>query len=573
MTINMKPIYLMIIMIYISMTLHGQITIGYGTTSGHYPFNLWKGYARSASIYTSTELGSSKLITALGWNAESGEIESCPVKIYLKLVSDGTFYPITWGALIDGATLVYDASASFPSPGWTTIDIADFVYLNTGDQNLLVLCEANYGGNGASNGPVFFDTYDYSMNQHEFWEQNETPPTGSGTPNGNRPNIQVSFVALSNPVQPSGFFAQAASTTQINLTWKRNIASNNVMVAYNTVNTFGTPSGNYSAGNPITGGGTVLYNGSAEACSHTGLNPSTTYYYKAYSVLPSIPTYSSGTGWSAATLCAAITGFPLVADFESATYPPVCWSIAQKPWVRDGSVSAFGIGSGSAYADFYNIPSGNSFDLISPTLDLSALSGPSVSFDHAYATYATEVDRLELWASSDDGNSFSLLKTWLGGPTGPLNTGGATGMPYIPASNEWASKSFPIPAGTNKILFRGVSELGNNLYLDNIYISDPATVWNGSVSVQWGNALNWTPGVVPLGTQNVVIPSGKPFSPVVSTTGNACKGLSILTGANLTISVGAGLTIMGNVTIQNTATMTNNGSLTIKGNLTNQNSK
>ncbi|MDP1622173.1 MAG: hypothetical protein Q8M08_07520 [Bacteroidales bacterium] len=554
----------------LNLVAQSTVTIGYGADSQPYPYNLNYGYTRSASIYTAAEIGGSCIITSLGWNVVDAAIEICPVKIYLKNTSGGTLFSTTWSSLISGATLVFDLSAGFSTTGWKTIDIADFVYLSAGGGNLLVLCEVNYGGNGAPSYPFF--AFSYHPNQHEKWYQHETPPTDPGVPDANRPNIQITYLPLSTPNPPSGFIANAMSTSQINLTWVKNSANNNVMVAFNTVDVFGTPSGSYVAGNAISGGGVVLYNGSASGYNQTaGLNPATTYYYKAWSVLPPTPSYSTGSNASATTLCGTLTGFPYTIGFESPVFPPVCWSLAQKPWQHNGSVSAFGTGTGATFCDFFTINAGNSFDLISPTLNISALASPTISFDHAYASYSGEVDLLELWTSSNDGVSFSLLQTWLGGMNGPLNTGGGVTVSFIPTSGQWASKSYGIPAGTNKILLRGVSGYGNNLYLDNITIGNMVLVWNGSASGQWHNTQNWTPNVVPTGIQDVTIPVGTPNSPVVSTSGHACMNMNIQSDANLTVLVGNTLTINGNVTIHSGATLTNNGSISLKGNLVNLN--
>lgn len=85
---------------------------------------------------------------------------------------------------------------------------------------------------------------------------------------------------------PQSFSATAASASAINLTGTGNTNGDNIIVAFNTSNTFGTPTGALVAGNTISGGGTVLYNGSSTGFtfSHTGLNSSTTYFYKAWSV-------------------------------------------------------------------------------------------------------------------------------------------------------------------------------------------------------------------------------------------------------------------------------------------------
>jgi hypothetical protein len=75
------------------------------------------------------------------------------------------------------------------------------------------------------------------------------------------------------------------------------------MLAWSPDSTFGTPvNGNfYAVGELIPGGGTILFNGSASNYSHTGLNPFTTYYYKAFSY-NSVLKYSNGITSTATTL-------------------------------------------------------------------------------------------------------------------------------------------------------------------------------------------------------------------------------------------------------------------------------
>jgi endonuclease I/predicted RNA-binding protein with TRAM domain len=82
---------------------------------------------------------------------------------------------------------------------------------------------------------------------------------------------------------PENFTATAVSSSQIDLSWSLNANNDSVVLAYNTTNTFGTPSGNYSSGDPISDGGTVLYVGTNTNFNHTGLS-SQTYYYKIWSV-------------------------------------------------------------------------------------------------------------------------------------------------------------------------------------------------------------------------------------------------------------------------------------------------
>ena len=106
-------------------------------------------------------------------------------------------------------------------------------------------------------------------------------------------DYSVTDYSGTGPDNPTSFTATTASTTQIDLSWVQNGNSNNVMVAWTSDGTFGTPSGSYTPGDPITGGGTVVYNGSSTSYNHTSLTSGTQYYYKAWSV-DGTNTYSSG---------------------------------------------------------------------------------------------------------------------------------------------------------------------------------------------------------------------------------------------------------------------------------------
>jgi len=548
-----------------------------GTThygSREFPFGMYYGFERSATLITKTELGGFCFITSLGWEVQAGNQESCPVKIYLKLSPLNSLSATTWDLMKEGATLVYDATTSFPASGWQTIDIADFIYWSTvSATNLLVLCETNYGEVPPSNYPWFWYSLTGSIKKHEFWRSSGLPPTGNGTTDLWRPNIQIAYLPISAHNPPSGFIAAAVSSSQVDLDWIRNSVPDDVMIAFNTTNTFGEPAGDYIPGGSITGGGTVIYIGSGTSFSQTtGLSPATSYYYKAWSVYSSPPSYSTtGTVSSATTLCDLTFSFPDMTDFETALFPPICWSLASKPWTRSTSASGYGIGTASAKADFFSIAVGN-FDLVSPALDLNSLTGPAVKFDHSYATNLDEVDKLELWYSTDNGETYNLLYTWLGGISGELNTGGAVSSNFIPTSNQWATKSRGLPAETNKIKLRGVSAYGNNLYLDNITVYDTvATVtyvaWNGSSSSDWNNPLNWTPNVIPNEFQTVTIPQGMPHNPTVNAAGLACKQLTINTGATVTVSSNSEFTVNGNMTIQSGALLNNMGFVNVKGDL------
>lgn len=110
--------------------------------------------------------------------------------------------------------------------------------------------------------------------------------------------------------------------------------------------------------------------------------------------------------------------------------------------------------------------------MISPEFELSSIPNPELSFDYAYATYQTAVDSLKIYYSSDNGLSWVSLLNMAGGVSGPLNTGGVLNTPFVPNASQWATRKISLPNDANKLRFSAVSAYGNNLYLDNISVSD-----------------------------------------------------------------------------------------------------
>ncbi|MFZ4545990.1 MAG: choice-of-anchor Q domain-containing protein [Bacteroidales bacterium] len=133
------------------------------------------------------------------------------------------------------------------------------------------------------------------------------------------------MTSASGVADPTSFAATANGSAQIDLSWAKNGSSNNVMVACNSTNTFGTPTGPYTAGNSITDGGTVIYNGNGTTYNHTGLTPNTPYYYKAWSV-DATPAYSAGVTANATTAAAAVIRY--VTPTGAGSYDGTSWANA-----------------------------------------------------------------------------------------------------------------------------------------------------------------------------------------------------------------------------------------------------
>ncbi|MCX6269404.1 MAG: T9SS type A sorting domain-containing protein, partial [Bacteroidetes bacterium] len=282
-------------------------------------------------------------------------------------------------------------------------------------------------------------------------------------------NIIVPFVA-----NPTAFTATAVSSTEVDLSWALNGDGDDVLVAWNTSNTFGIPSGSsYLPGSAILGGGTVLQFNAATSYNHTGRDPNTRYYYKAWSYNGSI--YSGGATSDDITFCAE-TPAPWTQDFELATFAPTCWglNVGSGIWARSTACSGYGTGTGCAIADFFNITGSTPFALFTLPFNKGTLLAPALKFDYAYATYSGQVDEMDVYYSTDGGANFNLLLAMPGGTSGILNTGGtqntSTTVAWVPTSAQWATQTLILPVGTNMIAFNATSAYGNSLYLDNVRI-------------------------------------------------------------------------------------------------------
>jgi len=86
-------------------------------------------------------------------------------------------------------------------------------------------------------------------------------------------------------------------------------------------------------------------------------------------------------------------------------------------------------------------------------------------------------------------------------------------------------------------------------YTLNITTAATSNSWTGVVSNDWHEPQNWSLGQVPVNTINAIIPSGTPYSPVISGGLTAsCNNLTINSGALLTMESISYLDVYGNFT-------------------------
>lgn len=169
--------------------------------------------------------------------------------------------------------------------------------------------------------------------------------------------------------------------------------------------------------------------------------------------------------------------------FTSTTFPPADWMLnnngASTTWTRS-TVGGFGqTPGGSAKFAFYSIASGVIGELI-PTIpvDLSTAINPIMTFSVAYCQYSsTYNDRLQVLVSTDCGTTWSSVYNKAGAA---LATKAAQTTAFTPTATQWRSDTVSLAnfVGQSSVMIKlkGTSAYGNNLYVDDINLSDFTSV-------------------------------------------------------------------------------------------------
>jgi len=136
-------------------------------------------------------------------------------------------------------------------------------------------------------------------------------------------------------------------------------------------------------------------------------------------------------------------------------------------------IGGYGNSSNSFRLRFYSWPAGTEATLLFENIDLSTSTGNGLRFSYAYAQYTGENDQLLVMVSTDCGITWTTVHTNQGSS---MATTAATTSMYYPAITEWDSTNISLSAydGQSSVMiaFKGISDYGNNLYIDDIQISN-----------------------------------------------------------------------------------------------------
>ncbi len=165
--------------------------------------------------------------------------------------------------------------------------------------------------------------------------------------------------------------------------------------------------------------------------------------------------------------------------FEGTAIPNTDWQVRnQDPggntWTQTTSAAATGsksvkITNSSSYDGYID-------ELISPSIDITAIaaSTPTLTFKVAHAQKtSSSADKLQILVSNNCGLSWALRRTITGAA---LSTAGVQSSSFTPSASQWVEQSVNLSGYATEtnlyILFRFISNGGNNIYIDDINITE-----------------------------------------------------------------------------------------------------
>jgi hypothetical protein len=432
-------------------------------------------FSQSVQLYRSTDLAalpSGSTVTAIAFNKTTVSTlvagRTATLNIYLKNTSTTALASGTaFGTLTTGATLVYSNSAVnntvIPNTAgfWTIPFTTNFSYAG-GSIEVYVDWSINAGAGSPTTGAFQWQFTPVTQVQ-AMGNQNSIPlgPTNAAYGTQLRMmNAQFTYTppppCTATPT-PGNTTGPALVCSGSSFTLGLQNASSGLGVSY----LWESSPDNISWG-PAGGANTNA--------SYTGSQVTPTYYRCQ------VTCAGNGTGTSNALLVGLNTSnFP--EDFSSATFPPNCFTqTGATTLLLRGTANGLGNpGTGSARWNFYNAANATVLTLTSPVF--TPFGTPmQLNFVGSGGTYTGgEVDHIFVEASSDGGLTWPTLLADLDNTpvTGELSQGGANAALFVPTAGQWATLNYILPAGSNRVRFRGVSNFGNDCYIDDLSLSAP----------------------------------------------------------------------------------------------------
>jgi len=177
---------------------------------------------------------------------------------------------------------------------------------------------------------------------------------------------------------------------------------------------------------------------------------------------------------------AMFSGPNFTESFETAALPNAEW-IVKNPnsgsttWQQTNTAASLGSNCARIVNSTNSV--GHVDELISPSINMTLIGGtPTLTYKVAYAQRtSTDADKLQVYVSSNCGKTWQLRQATAGTS---LSTGGVVTGSFVPNSTQWLQKSANLSGFVTQpnlyIMFRFTSDGGNNIYLDDINLTNGA---------------------------------------------------------------------------------------------------
>ena len=177
---------------------------------------------------------------------------------------------------------------------------------------------------------------------------------------------------------------------------------------------------------------------------------------------------------------------PFEEDFELSSLEDRSWTVVNPDYSNTWSLfdieEAENTAAQMKFYGYFNL--GARDQLISPFLNFSGMDEVYLTFDHAYAQRFSQKDSLIVYISDDCGETW--MRIWANGPDGSgiFATFEPTPYEFIPTESvHWCGEGWGAECTTldltqwagetdMQLMFEGYNNLGNNLYIDNVMISN-----------------------------------------------------------------------------------------------------
>ena len=170
---------------------------------------------------------------------------------------------------------------------------------------------------------------------------------------------------------------------------------------------------------------------------------------------------------------------PIAEGFETISFPNNDWTISNNGGSVNWSLNSSAAATGTKSLKLNNVssPLAQMNEFISSTIDLSSLSAVTLSFKVAFAQKSSSNnDKLVVFVSNNCGKNWAmrLIKTGSVLATAPVQT-----TAFIPSASQWKTYTISdIPSSylteDFRLKFQFTNGGGNNIYIDDINLYDPA---------------------------------------------------------------------------------------------------